>query len=264
MLDFRLYNAAVFRFAQHTTWTNPFPCIGLYVSGLRWRRYPDGREERPEGPFLELIGAGRESSYRFGDDRENWVIQLITDAIRNSDDPERCEILSQGARVRLPNRLPLSPARCRHWQRHCARLVADSLHPAPLRQVRMRAAVCELLAAFIEAAEKEGPDDPCERFRRAIDADEDFALTLEALSLGQGYSSDHMRRLFVARFGLTPKQYREQRRMSLAADLIANGHDDLTAIAGRLGYRHVSHFCTAYRQHFGTTPGKDMRRLRVP
>ena len=264
MLDFRLYNAAVYRFAQETSWTNPFPCIVLNVAGLRWRRYPDGREERPRGPYLELVAAGRTSSYRFGPERENWVVQLITDDIRQADDPAHCELHSHGSRVRVPSRLPLSAARCRHWQRHCARLVADGRSPEPLRQLRMRATVCELLAAFVDAAEPESGDTPCERFRRAIDADEAFARTLGSLSREQGYSSDHLRRCFVERFGLTPKQYREQRRIALAAELVANGTESLQAISERLGYQHCSHFCASYKQHFGTTPGTDMRRLRVP
>lgn len=263
MIDFRLYNAAVYRHAQETTWTNPHPCISLYVAGLRWRRFADRREERPSGPYLELVGAGRTSSYCFGTERENWVVQLISEDIRATEDPAVCELRSQGMRVRVPSRLPLTPARCRHWQCHCARLVADGLSPLPLRQLRMRAAVGELLAAFVEAAADETTDDACERFRRAIDADEAFVRTLDALSRELGYSSDHMRRLFVERHGLTPKQYREQRRLALAAELIANGSDDLRTIASRLGYQHTSHFCAAYRQHFGTTPGRDMRRQRI-
>lgn len=264
MIDFRLFHAAVYRSAQETTWQNPFPYICLQVSGLRWRRTTDGPEDLPPLPFLELVGAGRRTSFHYGADRENWVIQLITDDIANAPDRERCDIRSQGTVASIPARIPLSEARCRHWQRHCARLVADSLSPDPLRILRVRAGVCDLLAAFIAASDGGRPDDPAERLRLAIDGDQRFIHTLEALGAGLGYGNDHLRRRFVERFGMTPMQYRMHRRMAIAADLIATGRDDLKTIAERLGFRHSSHFCAAYRAHFGTTPGRDLRHLRMP
>lgn len=264
MIDFRVYSAAVYRDPQETTWENPMPYICLQVSGLRWRRYPDGREEKPRLPCLELVGAGQRSSYRYDGERENWVIQLISDDIVTAADPQRCELRSEGLAVAVPTRVALDAVRCHHWQRHCARLVADNLSPDPLRRLRVRAAICELLAVFIAAAEEGLPDDPAERLRRAIDQDQGFLRTIEALSTDLGYSGDHLRRLFAARFGVTPMQYRTERRMALAADLVVNSGDDIQVIAERLGFQHSSHFCTVYRQHFGTTPGRDIRRLRMP
>lgn len=263
MIDFRLFNAAAYRSPQESSWDNPFPYICLQVSGLRWRRFADGREERPRLPFLELVGAGRSSSFHYGDDRENWVIQVISDDIINSADFERCVLRSHSDTVTVPARVPLSEARCRHWQRHCQRLVVDSLSPDPLRRLRVRSAICALLAVFIEAADDEQAHDPAEELRLAIDHDHAFRHTLEALSADLGYSDDHLRRRFIERFGVTPMQYRMDRRMALAADLVANGRDGIQAIAAQLGFQHSSHFCAVYRQHFGVTPGKDIRRLRM-
>jgi len=87
--------------------------------------------------------------------------------------------------------------------------------------------------------------------------------SLGAIASDLGYSADHLRRLFAARYGMGPLHYRNERRMAMAADLVANGGLELRAIAERLGFHQVSHFCASYRTHFGTSPGADMRRLRV-
>lgn len=262
MISFRLYNAAVYRNSQQTTTVNPLPWINLVVSGMRWRQFSDGFTERPSGPFIELVGPGRETTFCYTAERENWVIQLLSDDIRPAAERTNCEIRCGGGWARVPSHLALSPARCQALQRCCAALTADSLSPDPLRRLRMRSRVCELLTAFVSQAEVVDADDPCERFRQAIEADETFSRTLTDLGGGLGYSQDHLRRRFVDRFGTTPKRYREQRRMAMAADLIANGDEGLQAIARRLGYQHISHFCSAYRGYFGATPGADLKRLR--
>ena len=92
--------------------------------------------------------------------------------------------------------------------------------------------------------------------RDRIIADRHFAMSLSDLSFKCGYSPDHIRTLFTARYGVTPKTFRTDYRMRLAKDFLALGALSVRDIAAHLGYSHAAHFSTAFKQHFGHPPGK--------
>ena len=264
MLDFNIHNIGVYRYAQVTTWTNPYPLLGLHISGLVWRqRTGSPHIERDSPPHLQISGANLESSYEYGPDRENWVIQIDTKDIRNTEQLDTCQLKCAGNWVSLPARVYLNNKDRSHWQQHCQKLLHASRDASPRAQLFVRSGIASMINVFIEAAEKQQRKSPVEEFKHLIDEDEAFQRNLSEMAESCGYSADHMRILFTEQFGINPVQYRMRRRLTMAAELLANSRLSIAAIAERLGFQHSSHFCTAYKKHFGVSPGQDKKTLRL-
>ena len=264
MLDFQVHNIGVYRYAQQTTWSNPFPVLGLHISGLVWRQRTGSQHvERDPPPHLHLYGADVESSYEYGTDRENWVIQLHTDDIRNTEDPDVTEIKSNNQWIRLPGRVYVNNKQRTQWQSHCEHMLNLYRDASPRGQLLVKSHICSMISAFIELSTTAHRKTPIEQFKQLIDDDLQFAQNLSDLSQQCGYSSDHMRILFQKTFGLSPVEYRMRRRLSMATELIANSRMSIADISEQLGFQHSSHFCSAYKKAFGVSPGQDKKQLRI-
>ena len=76
-------------------------------------------------------------------------------------------------------------------------------------------------------------------------------------------SSEHFHRLFHAIFHTTPHQYALARRMTLAKNLLAEGHFSVAEVAERCGYEDAFYFSRVFRRHFGVSPGHVRRGLVI-
>lgn len=98
----------------------------------------------------------------------------------------------------------------------------------------------------------------------------------ENLHVGQlaalaGCSPSHLCRLFRARTGHSLRRFRLQQRLGTALGRLADGEDDLAALACDLGFSSHSHMSAAFRQQFGRSPrelrdelhSSDLKRLQA-
>jgi AraC family transcriptional regulator len=67
-------------------------------------------------------------------------------------------------------------------------------------------------------------------------------------------SPAHLTRVFRAVTGETIARYLLRLRLGLALDRLAEGEQDLAALADELGFAHHSHFSARFRATFGVTP----------
>jgi AraC-like DNA-binding protein len=72
----------------------------------------------------------------------------------------------------------------------------------------------------------------------------------------------HLCRLFRARTGQSLRRFRLQQRLGTALGRLADGEDDLAALACDLGFSSHSHMTAAFRQQFGRTPRELRDELR--
>lgn len=80
--------------------------------------------------------------------------------------------------------------------------------------------------------------------------------TLESCACVAGYSVYHFARIFKSLTGLAPMEYVRKRRLSLAAQDIAETNIPLIDIAVKWGFESLENFLRAFSAEHGITPGK--------
>src|SRR5690606_27987920 len=79
--------------------------------------------------------------------------------------------------------------------------------------------------------------------------------TLKEISVRTGVNEFKLKRGFRKVFGKSVMGFVQEARLNLAKEMITNSDSPLKAIAMRAGYRNISNFTTAFRKHFGYSPG---------
>jgi AraC-like DNA-binding protein len=84
-------------------------------------------------------------------------------------------------------------------------------------------------------------------------------VTLDDVARAVGASPFHLARLFRRRTGAPLHRYMMCLRLRASLERLADGANDLTALALELGFSSHSHFTDSFRREFGRTPS-DVRR----
>ncbi len=82
----------------------------------------------------------------------------------------------------------------------------------------------------------------------------DAELSLADVAGGFGLSPGHASRLFVAQFGFTPREYREQQRVDAARRLLRGSCTPVKEIAFNLGFKQPTHFSAWFKKRTGRFP----------
>lgn len=116
----------------------------------------------------------------------------------------------------------------------------------------------------IESPDCQNPDEKLkERIVRSIRShlsDSDF--TIDILCHEVGISRAHLHRKMKEMTGFTASEFIRTMRMEHSVCLMKEKKLNITHIAYAVGYSSLSHFSTAFRKHFGTSPTDFMERLQ--
>ena len=82
----------------------------------------------------------------------------------------------------------------------------------------------------------------------------DKRLSVERLAKLCGISEVYFRKIFLHRFGVSPKEYIIDKRMEYARQLLAMGDFGVTEIAENCGYSEPCHFSREFKRKFGISP----------
>ena len=95
-----------------------------------------------------------------------------------------------------------------------------------------------------------------------IDAHLNEAITLGRLCEVAGVGGRCLQKSFIDRHGSSPMQYVTHQRLEAtrARLLKADGYVDVTSVAMSCGFTHIGRFSTSYRQAFGESPSRTLRR----
>jgi AraC-like DNA-binding protein len=127
---------------------------------------------------------------------------------------------------------------------------------ARLMRVLLDQLPTELLTHEIPSLHLPEPRDA--RLRRMVApvlADPACPLGLAELAAAAGLSMRNASRLFLVETGLTPGDWRTQRRLLSALEALVQG-DSVTQVALAVGYQDTSSFIAVFRRAFGVTPAK--------
>ena len=81
-------------------------------------------------------------------------------------------------------------------------------------------------------------------------------VTLEDLSSQVNLCKRECQRIFKTVLGLTPSQYFEQYRLSIAVSLLLNTQESIMEISGACGFQSPSYFAKLFRNRYGMTPSR--------
>lgn len=88
----------------------------------------------------------------------------------------------------------------------------------------------------------------------------DCSLTADELHKMCGVSNTYFRKIFISRFGMSPKQYIVNKRLSYAKHLIDSGDaDSVKEVALAVGYSDPLYFGKAFKKAYGTSPLNAMK-----
>jgi len=98
--------------------------------------------------------------------------------------------------------------------------------------------------------------------RRCLAGDPTASRSLAQIGAAVGVSPFHLARLFRAQTGLSLHGYRDQLRLRMALDRLADDDADLTTMAIELGFFSHSHFSDRFKSAYGTSPSRVRALLR--
>lgn len=104
---------------------------------------------------------------------------------------------------------------------------------------------------------------PLARAIAAMHADLAASWPAEALEELCGVSATHLRRLFQAHLGATPRQWLMQERLNRAQTLLADTELSVGEIGERCGFADVFHFSREFKRHVGSSPAHWRRAERL-
>ncbi|WP_293722568.1 helix-turn-helix transcriptional regulator [Stappia sp.] len=87
-------------------------------------------------------------------------------------------------------------------------------------------------------------------------------LSVEQLAAEAGMSAHRLNRLFLQETGRNCADYIRGERMTRAQSFLLSGRFTVKEVAASVGFNHVSNFTRAYRERFGETPSRVIRRVR--
>jgi len=135
-------------------------------------------------------------------------------------------------------------------------------HTGVMHQLRMRAAIYEMLAITAEVI---GPEpqpvrqiDPWLRIQQRLDSTLNKELKIEDIARQMGLSTEHFIRQFKHHFGISPKAYHTRARLQEAARWLRGSDKSIKAVAYGLGFGDPKSFMRRFRQHLGVKPS-DLR-----
>ena len=97
-------------------------------------------------------------------------------------------------------------------------------------------------------------DDPVEKALWFIESHFEGELSMDEIARVAGVSRFHLSRVFALSVGQPVMRYARARRLSIAAQALADGAPDILPVALAATYGSHEAFSRAFREHFGETP----------
>ena len=98
---------------------------------------------------------------------------------------------------------------------------------------------------------------------RLIESDLSYDSSLEELAQLLGVTDRHLRRVFVAEYGVAPVQYKQTYRLLLTKSLLTDTQLTVTDVAFAAGFGSVRRFNTLFQKHYRMTPSS-LRKQAKP
>lgn len=122
------------------------------------------------------------------------------------------------------------------------------------RQLNQMKQYGEQFVASLSKEAKADTVDALETATRYIDAHLSEELSVRELAGLCYVSADHLTRLFKKKYGMTVSEYVQDKRITLAAELLKQGDLSISTISGMVGFGNYSYFTEQFKKRYGMTP----------
>lgn len=139
-----------------------------------------------------------------------------------------------------------------------------NLQESSLKELRIQALFIDLIVHQIEGLFVENPIheiisnknyyDFVMMAQQLIDKDLSVNYTIAELAKQVGTNEQYLKKYFKQYFGKTIMNYITERKMNYAKELIMTGNYRVVDVARLTGYKHATHFTTAFKKFFGFIP----------
>lgn len=136
--------------------------------------------------------------------------------------------------------------------------------PTLLNQLKIQSNLIEIIAHQIDGLMVENEKqhviavkshyDKIMLAKKIIDADVSKNYTISELAKRVGTNEQYLKKYFKEYFGKTVSSYITERKMSFAKELIISGDYRVVDVARMTGYKHSTHFTSAFKKFFGFIP----------
>lgn len=136
--------------------------------------------------------------------------------------------------------------------------------PAYLRNIQQKSKVLEIffkqLAFISHLQEKDSVTlrleemNKVEKAKNLIDENISNTYTIPELSRIIGTNEQYLKQHFKQQYGMTIRTYILKNKMNHAKELLIKGDHKVAVIANKIGYKHATHFTTAFKRYFGFLP----------
>ena len=217
----------------------PFHGFVIEASGDKDYHFVDGRVLHTEADTLFYLPKGSSYEVKTGQGGGCYAINFDADI---SDEPFAVHLKNADAIKKSFRRA------CDAWQAQ-----------EPSQHVAAMSALYEAIGVLLgESANRYMPNERYRLIDPAIEAiDQGFLqeeLSVSHLASLCGISEVYLRKIFISRFGVPPKEYMIRRRMDYACHLLASGQLEVRAVAELCGYSEPCHFSREFKKRVGVPP----------
>ena len=222
----------------------------LYLSG-RGRQIIGGADAQVEPGTLVVIPPGRSHAFERSADRTPLCLMI--------------DFRLEGARLLPAAVSSMNRSETTQVRQHLAHLLRLQAGASGVLRWESAAVILQLLITLLRAADwlervplpGDGPGGSA--MRRLLSA-VDPATPLRQIVRSSGYQRDHLNRLVKRETGLTLGQFRTQRRLARAKELLAQGVQ-VADVAEAVGVLDQSYLARWFRRQTGRPPSRWSRRI---
>jgi len=245
------------------------PWISLGISGLI-RQYVYDPQDRlldhydagteAEQPSLAVGLPGFVSDFEYGVNRENWVIVLDWDGLRYDAADRKILLRYRETELEIPRQIRPGRLEVEFFRQQFSQ-IAEYFHSAiPRNQFTAEIMTQSLLLRFLQTPTDK--DDAVELLRKRLDGDRRQEKSIQDHCRELGIGRDQIRQRFMARYKITPGEYRIRKRLQRILYLFAYSDLSFKEIAYDTGMRNVTHLNMLLRKYYDKTPRELCREYR--
>jgi AraC-like DNA-binding protein len=214
------------------------------------------------GPYLFLRWAGMKTTFEYCAPRKNWVTMFSCEGLEVTNGGSNLVLNWNDHQFELPVNLPVSDSMLPVYRNRFQEMTQKYNSGLPKNIFCAELMLLNLLETMLNSSSSPNMASPVEKFKKLIDDDKKFEYNISEFSEMCGFSKDYLRLLFQQTYHISPKEYQNNKRMTMIVELITKTDISLKEIAFLAGLKNITHLNYLIKKKYDLTPGQ-LRTLQI-